>query len=245
MRSERPTADEVGRGWPGAGAGRGAGDDEHLVGVAAPEGADDEDALVGVDDAVPGVLLGVDGGAQQAAAGEAGEAGLLLGELAGHERHPEQLAVGVLDRGAGLAPGVDDGLAVAQARHRRVLLDPVPDGRHDEHRLLVGDVFPAVVVLGGEHEDLVDPSRRRLGEHGPTVLHHEGVVALEGGVEVGHHPDQPVAARAVGLEGRGGGLLVAGAEGAGPGGVGLDGGRGWRRRRAGATGRCSRPPSGR
>ena len=84
-----------------------------------------------------------------------------------------------------------------------MLLDAVPDGGHDEAGLLVGDALPAVVVLGGEDEDLVDPSRRGLGEHGATVLDHEGVVALEGGVEVGHHPHEPVAARAVGLEGRG------------------------------------------
>ena len=64
-----------------------------------------------------GVFLGVNGRAQQAPPCEPGEAGLLLGELSEHERHPEQLAVRVLDRCARFASGVDDRLAVAQARN--------------------------------------------------------------------------------------------------------------------------------
>jgi hypothetical protein len=74
-----------------------AGDDEHLVGDRTPERADDHHPVVGVDDPVPDALFGVDRGAQEAAAGEAGEAGLLLGELARHEGHAEQLAVGMLE----------------------------------------------------------------------------------------------------------------------------------------------------
>ena len=81
-----------------------------------------------------------------------------------------------------------------------------------------------VGVLGGEDEDLVDAAGRGLGVDGAAVLDHEGVVAGEGGVEVGDDPDEPGALGAVGLEGGGGRPLVAGAEGTGPGGVGLDGG---------------------
>ena len=60
------------------------------------------------------VLFGLDGGAQEARTDEAGEAGLLLGQLAGDERHAEELPVRVLQGGAGLAARVDDGLGVAE-----------------------------------------------------------------------------------------------------------------------------------
>ena len=96
-------------------------DDQHLVGSPAPERADHQDPLVGVDHPVVDVLLGVDGRAQQAASGEAGEAGLLLDQLAGDEGHPQQLTVGVFDGGTGLPTGVDDGLAVAEAGDGGVL----------------------------------------------------------------------------------------------------------------------------
>ena len=48
-----------------------------------------------------------------------------------------------------------------------------------------------VVVVGRQDEDLVDPARGGLGEHRAAVLDDEGVVALEGGVEVGHDPHEP------------------------------------------------------
>ena len=67
----------------------GPGDDQHLVGGGAPERADHHDPVVGVDDPVALDLLGVDGGAEQAAPGEPGEAGLLLGQLPGDEGHAE------------------------------------------------------------------------------------------------------------------------------------------------------------
>ena len=78
--------------------------------------------------------------------------------------------------------------------------------------LLVGERRPRVVVVGGEDEDLVDAAGGGLGEDRATVVDHEGVVALEGGIEVGDHPHQPVALEAVGLEGGRGRLLVARAE---------------------------------
>ena len=81
---------------------------------------------------------------------------------------------------------------------------------------------PAAVV-GREHQHLVDAAGRGLGEHRAQVLDPQRLVAVEGGVAVGHHPDHPLAVLAVGLEGRRGRLLVAGAERAGPLGVGLDG----------------------
>ncbi len=70
-------------------------------------------------------------------------------------------------------------------------------------------------MLGGEDQDLVDTARGGLGEDRAAVGHDEGLVALEGGVEVRHDPDEPTPGRSVGLEGGRGVLLVAGAERAG------------------------------
>ena len=203
---------------------------EHLVGHGAPERADDDDAVVGVDHPLGGVLLGLDGGAQEARAHEAGEAGLLLGELPGDEGHAEQLAVGVFERGAGLASRVHDGLGVAQVRLRGVLLEPVTQSGHHELDLLLAEHAQRGVVLGREDQDLVDAAGRGLGEDRAPVGDHEGLVALEGRVEVRHHPDEPASARAVGLEGGRRVLLVARAERAGtvegvgrPGGAGHEG----------------------
>ena len=76
----------------------------------------------------------------------------------------------------------------------------------------------------------MDAARGGLGEDGPAVGHHEGLVTLEGRVEVGHDPDEPAAGRAVGLEGGRRVLLVAGAERAGAvERVGLPGGAGHER----------------
>ena len=68
----------------------------------------------------------------------------------------------------------------------------------------------------------MDPPGGGLGEDRAAVGDHEGLVPLEGRVEVGDHPDQPRAGGPVGLEGGGVGLLVARAERAGPAGVLLD-----------------------
>jgi hypothetical protein len=150
------------------------------------------------------------------------EAVLLVGQLLGHEGDAEQLPVRVQDRRPRLAPVVDDGLRVADAGGLGVVLEPVPQRRHDQAGLLVVEVGPGGVVLGREHQDLVDARRPGLGEHGAEVLDGERVLAGEGGIGVGHDPDQPLAARAVRLERRRRRLLVPRAEGAGAG-VGLDG----------------------
>jgi hypothetical protein len=189
---------------------------EHLVGHRAPERADDYDAIVGVDHPLGRVLLRLDRGAQEARPDEACEAGLLLGELAGDERHAEQLAVRVLQGGSGLAARVHDGLGVAEVGLRRVLLQAVPQRRHDELDLLLAELPQGGVVLGGEDEDLVDAAGGGLGEDRTPVGHDEGLVAFEGGVQVGHDPDEPAAGRTVGLERGRRVLLVAGTEGAGP-----------------------------
>ena len=102
--------------------------------------------------------------------------------------------MGVLERGAGLPAAVHDGLAVAQVGLLGVLLDPVPDGRHDQAGLLVGELGPGGLVLGREDQDLVDPPGGGLGEDRAPVLHHEGLVALEGRVEV-RAPPGPASSR--------------------------------------------------
>ena len=169
-----------------------------------------------------GGLLGLEGGAQQARALEAAEPGLLLGDLAGHEGHAEQLAVGMLEAGAGLAPVVHDHLRVADRGPPGVVLQAIADGRHGHRRLGVVEVGPAGAVLGREHEDLVDAAAVRLREHRAEVVHLQRLVAVEGRVAVGDDPHHPLALFAVGLQRWGRGFLVAGAEGAGPVGVGLD-----------------------
>jgi len=62
---------------------------------------------------------------------------------------------------------------------------------------------PAVGVLGGEDEDLVDAAGGGLGVDGAPVLDHEGMVTGEGRVEIGDDPDEPGSFGAVGLEGGG------------------------------------------
>ena len=177
------------------------GHDQHFVGDGAPEGADHHDPVVGVDHPFGRVLLRLDGGAQEAGPDEPGEAGLLLGQLAGDEGHAEQLAVRVLERGPRLAAGVHDGLGVAEVGLRGVLLEAVAQRRHHQLDLLLAQLPQGGVVLGGEDEDLVDAAGGGLREDRAAVGHHEGLVTLEGRVEVRHDPDQPAAGRAVGLEG--------------------------------------------
>ena len=131
--------------------------------------------------------------------------------------------MGVLDGGARLAPGVDDGLAVAEPGDVGVLLDPVADGGHDRRRLLVGQHRPRVLVARARGR-APRGCRPRVAwvKTGPRLVTTNGRVALEGRIEVGHHPDQPLAVGTPDLEGGRHALLVAGAEGAGSGGVGLD-----------------------
>ncbi len=131
--------------------------------------------------------------------------------------------MGMLDGGAGLPSGVDDGLAVAEPGDLRVLLDPFAEGVHDRRRLLVGQHRPRVLVARRQHHDLVGTTGGGLGEDRPAVGHDEGSVPLEGRIEVGHHPHDPGALRPHRLERRRHLFLVARAEGTGPGGVRLDG----------------------
>ncbi len=78
------------------------------------------------------------------------------------------------------------------------------------------------MMLGREHQHLVDAARRRLGVHRTEMGDDHGLVAAERRVEVGHHPDLPGSARAVGLEHRRAGILVTGTERAGADRVVLD-----------------------
>ena len=89
--------------------------DEDLVGRPAPVRAESDGVLGCLDHAVFERLLGRGRGADHATAREALETRLFVGKLPGHERDAEQLAVGVGDRGTGLATVVDDHLAVTQA----------------------------------------------------------------------------------------------------------------------------------
>ena len=150
------------------------------------------------------------------------EAVLLLGQLLGHERDAEQLAVGVVERGARLAAVVDDGLRVADARRGGVVLDPVPQRGHDQRR------------PGGRRGR---PTRRRgrgrgpaprgcrwpaPGEHRPEVADDQRLGARERGVAVGHHPDLPRRRRARRSRGRAAWPpRCPGQNGHGPTGVGL------------------------
>ena len=212
-----PHRREVGGLGPGQVGLVGERDHEHLERRTAPEGRHDDDPVVGVDDAMVGRQLGLRRRAQQARLAEPHEPGELLGQLARHERHAEQLAVGVGDRRAGLAPVVDDRLRVPHVQAPSVLLEPVPHRRHDQPGLRLVEVGPRCVVVGAEHEHLVDARGPRLGEDGAEVIDAQLAVAVEGGVPVRNDPDQPLALGSVALERRRRLLLVARAERAGPG----------------------------
>ena len=67
-------------------------------------------------------------------------------------------------------------------------------------------------MVGGEDQDFVDPSGGGLGEDRAPVGDHEGLVAFERRIEVGHDPDPPAPFGAVGFQCGRGGLLVPGAE---------------------------------
>ena len=105
---------------------------------------------------MPDLELGLGHRAQQAGLAEAAEAGLLLGDLARHERDAEELAVRVLERGACLSAGVDDRLRVANRGAARVVLHAIADGGHGEAGVLVVEIGPAAGVLRAEDEHLVD-----------------------------------------------------------------------------------------
>ena len=124
-----------------------AGHDQQLVGRSAPERADHGHPLVGEHQPVLGLFLGVEHRAQQAVALEAGEPGQLVGGLARDERHGQQLAVGVLDRRAGLPAAVDDRLAVAQPGGG-VGGHAITQRLHDQGGVAFAEIGPAGVWSG-------------------------------------------------------------------------------------------------
>ena len=120
-------------------------------------GATHDDVVVGEHDPLAGGELGLDRGAEHAAAGEAGERPLLVEDLAGHERQAEDLAVRVGERRAGLAAVVDDrpacsgrrASAACSARRRC-------SARIELGGVRVVELVEPAVVVGREHEHLVD-----------------------------------------------------------------------------------------
>ena len=98
--------------------------------------------------ALAGRDLGLDRGAQHAAADEAGEGPLLVEHLARHERQAEQLPVRVRQRGAGLVPVVDDRLGVADVAGAGVVDEAALEGVHQVRRLTIVEIVQAAVVVG-------------------------------------------------------------------------------------------------
>src|SRR6476646_8426583 len=115
----------------------------------------------------------------------------------------------MIERGAGLAAVVHDRLGVPDGGLLGVVLHSVADGGDDETDLLVVEIGPAAAMVGAEHEHLVDAGAGGLVEDRAEVLDRPLALPLAGGVEVRHHPHAPVAAAAIGLEGRRRLLLVA------------------------------------
>src|SRR5665811_1907350 len=140
----------------------------------------------------------------------------------------------MIDRCSGFPPRVEDGLAVAETRDGRVFFDPVADGGHHQVGVVVAQHRPFLVVVGREDQHLMDTTGRGLDEYRSAVGDHEGPIAFEGRIEIGDDPHQPMTLWTVRLQGRRGGLLVAGTEWAGPGRVRLGGGH--RRERHGPIG---------
>ena len=140
----------------------------------------------------------------------------------GTNGRPEQLAVRVGDRRAGLAAVVDDRLRVADVRRRRVLEESTLQHQHHLGGVGVADGVDAGVVVAGQHEHLVRAAGFGLDVHRATVVHRERLVAVERRVQVGDHPHAPRATLVDGLERRQCDLLVARAERAWPVGIGFD-----------------------
>ena len=199
-----------------------AGDDQQLVRRAAPVRAHADDVVVGEQDPLARDQFGLDRGAQDAPAVEAAEGALLVEDLAGHERQPEQLAVGVLDRRAGLAAVVDDRLGVADVAGGGVLLETALDDEHQIGGVAVVDRVTTQVVVRGDHEDFVDATRLGLDVHRTEVVDGERLVAVERRVQVGDHPDLPAATFVDRLQRGERVLLVPRTEGARPTGIRFD-----------------------
>ena len=125
-------------------------------------------------------------------------------------------------RRAGLAAVVDDGLGEAQVRRLGVLAEAALQHAHQIGCVVIVERVQAAGVIGGEDEDLVDTAGLGLDMHRAVVVHRERLVAVEGRVQVGHHPHAPLTTLVEPLERRRGGLFVTGAERARTRRVGLD-----------------------
>ena len=150
------------------------------------------------------------------------------------------------ERRTGLAAVVHDRLGVPDVRRGGVLDEPVAQRDHQVADLAIAQVAEVGVVLGREHEHLVDPTRLRLDVHRAEVAHRERLVTLERGIEVRHDAQPPTTRVVDRLERRRCRLFVAGAEGAGTGRIGVhaDVTRGKVSRPLGARRDDGHPPSG-
>ena len=160
-------------------------------GRAAPERADHGHPIVGEHQPVLGLLLGVEHGAEQAVALEAGEPGQLVGGLAGDERHRQQLAVGMLDRRARLPAAVDDRLAVAQARMAAWAVIRSRSASITRAEWLSLRSAQLELCSGARTRTSWTPLAGAWVYTGPEMGDDHGLVAAEGRVPVGHHPHLP------------------------------------------------------
>ena len=185
-------------------------DDEQLVGGARPERAHHDALVVGEDHAGPVDEFGLDGGAQDAAAGESGERPFLVEDLARDEGHAEQLGVRVGERRTGFPTVVHDGLGVPDVGLGRVLHEPLAQQVHHGGDLVVVERSDVGVVIARVHEQLVDPTRLGLNVHRPEVPHGQRFVAVERRIPVRH--DAGVGVELLGRRDRRDRLGAAGAE---------------------------------
>ena len=160
--------------------------DQHLVRRAAPVRAQNDDVVIGGDDPLTGGHLGLERGAQQAVAGEAGEGALLVEHLTRHERQAEQLPVGMGERSAGLATVVDDRLRVADVGGRGVFEEAALERHHELARGVIVESVERLVVIGRIDEDLVNAGALGGDVHRAVVVDGEALLAMKRRVEVGH-----------------------------------------------------------
>ena len=190
-------------------------DDQQLVRGAGPVGADAHHVVGGEEHALAIDQLGLDCGAQNAATFETGEGTLLFENLAGYEGQAQQLTVRVGERCASFATVVDDGLRVANMLGGGVLLQAPLQHPHHVGGVFVGDELQPAVMVGREHEDLVNATGLCFHVHRAVVVNRKRLVAFERRVQVGDDTHAPVAAGVERLERRQRRLFVAGAEWAG------------------------------
>ena len=170
--------------------------EQQLERRAAPERGDAHDVVVGEHDPLAGGQLGLDRGADDAAAGEAGEGPLLVEDLARHERQPEDLGVRVGERRAGLATVVDDHLRVADlGRRRRARRGGAAGRRISSAGCRRPKLVDAAVVVGRVHEDLVDAAGLGRDVHRAEVVDDEPAGAVERRVQVGDDAHLPAGRR--------------------------------------------------